>query len=145
MFSAQADSFAAIIPVILTLFSAVAGIAIWFAAAPLARLAQLPGKFPDDSAEIHTNDWTRLVVVVFGLFLIVTSIPSMAALFVQSFQHSRVMAETTIMELLVNDQSNWYQITHSGTRFLLGVVMVIGRVGVVWFVNFLRNFALGSK
>ena len=143
--SDQMGPYAAAFPLLFALFAVVVGVIIWFLAGPIARLALPPGQRPADEIDLQTNDWTRLVVVIFGLYLIVTSIPSIASLMVLSVQQSSVMAETSIKDMITGDRSNWSQLTYSGTRFLLGLAMVIGRTGVVRFVMFLKSFALGDK
>lgn len=118
----------------------VAGIALWFVAAPLARAAQLPQSNSTDDMAIGIELWTRLVTVLFGLYLIATSIPGLAATVVRSLEQSAAVQDASIGELVFTDSASLYQLTFAGARLAIGLVLVIGRVGVYRFITFLRTF-----
>jgi len=143
--TAQIGWWPATLPLLVAVFAVGAGVIIWFAAGPISRLAVPPGQEAVEAVDPPTSDWTRLVVVVFGLYLIVTAIPNIASLIVEGSQQSSNVEETSIMDMMMENRSMWSQLAYSGTRLLLGLVMVIGRTGAVQFISLLKTFGLGGK
>jgi len=145
MLSEQTGSFSAALPLLFAVLVVALGLVLWFAAGPIAQLALPPGQGSTSEFQPHAEDWTRLVVVIFGLYLVITALPSIASLLVRSAQQSSIMSETSMRDVITGDQSNWSQLAYSGTRLLLGLIMLIGRTGIVRFTTFLKNFGLGGS
>lgn len=123
----------------------IAGVVMWFAAKPLALVAQLPGSSSASDVAVGADEWTRLVIVLFGLYLVATATPSLVAVAIRTFAQSSALPDTSITALMFRDSSASYEIAHSGTRVALGFLLIIGRGGMFTFVRFVAAGGSRSK
>ena len=121
------------------LFPPIAGVLIWFSASRLSQLALPATLQAADIISIDTAAWTRLVVVVFGLYLVVVALPNLAAVAARAAEMSGAVPETSVMALMRNDSSISMQVTHSAAQLLLGLILALGPIAATKLVALLSK------
>ncbi len=142
MDSSELFSMIYVMPYLLQLVGAVV---LWFFAQPFSRLL-LTGVSVDYEIPMPAEDSiVRVVFVVFGVYLIAASIPSLASAVFQALENTRsAAAGLSVMDRLVSGGSSASQLVFGLTRLVIGFAFLIGNSGFTRLVQRAKNAGLDA-
>lgn len=123
----------------------VAVVILWLFAQPLSRMLLKDVVADDEIPTPAAESIVRVVFVVFGVYLVATSIPSFASTVVQALENTRsAAAELSVLDRLVSGGSSTSQLAFGITRLVVGMAFLVGNAGFTKFVQRAKNFGLDA-
>jgi len=123
----------------------VTALVLWFLAPQLSRFMLEASDSDVAIPKPMAESVVRIVFIVFGVYLIASSIPSLASLVFRVFEvTSSIVVELPLAEMLDATQGANSQLIYEAARISLGIVFIVGNVGFARFVQWARNFALDA-
>ena len=120
---------------------------LWFLAPAIAYLL-VPVARRDAEVVLTNANVIQTVVVVFGIYLVVTAIPNIVYFFIWFTQEESLMVEgESVSERIaraMNDDVWLAQIARELTKLILGMIFLVGPSGISNGLERLKNFGLGE-